>query len=221
MFVIAPLPHCPIAPLHRPMSHPKHASPAHEILDVIRRSWSPRAFDPARDVARTDLRALFEAARWAPSSFNEQPWRFLVASRRHTADAFAALLATMDPMNREWAQHAPVLVLAAASTRLTRTGGVNQSAWYDAGQAVGFLTLQATEIGLAVRQLEGFSRDAARQACRMPPDFDPVVMMAIGYTGDPDLLSTDRHRAAERQPRTRRLAEESVFEAAWGRTLGT
>jgi nitroreductase len=199
--------------------HPKHAAAAHDILEVIRHRWSPRAFDPMRDVSSKDLWTVFEAARWAPSSYNEQPWRFVVAERRRTPEAFSALLETIEPQNREWARHAPVLVVVAASTRLTRTGGTNRSAWYDTGQAVGFLTLQATGLGLAIRQMEGFNHDAARAACAIPPDFEPVVAMAIGYAGNPDLLPTERQRDAERQPRRRQQVEAFVFEGTWGNTL--
>jgi nitroreductase len=172
-----------------------------------------------RDVSSKDLWTVFEAARWAPSSYNEQPWRFVVAERRRTPEAFSALLETIEPQNREWARHAPVLVVVAASTRLTRTGGTNRSAWYDTGQAVGFLTLQATGLGLAIRQMEGFNHDAARAACAIPPDFEPVVAMAIGYAGNPDLLPTERQRDAERQPRRRQQVEAFVFEGTWGNTL--
>jgi nitroreductase len=201
------------------MAHPKHASPAHDIMDVIRHRWSPRAFDPAREVSVQDLRIVLEAARWAPSSYNEQPWRFVVAQRRRTPDAFSALLETIDPQNRDWAALAPVLALVAASTRLRRTGETNRSAWYDTGQAVAFLTLQATGLGLAVRQMEGFDHDAARAVCAVPADFEPVVAMAVGYAGDPDLLPTDRQRDAERLPRKRQPIDEFVFEGTWGKTL--
>lgn len=199
--------------------HPKHASPDHEILDVIRHRWSPRAFDPAREIEPGALRSLFEAARWAPSSFNEQPWRFVVADRRRDPGAFASLLATLDTYNQVWARQAPVLVLVAASTGLTRTGGLNRHAWYDTGQAISFLTLQATSVGLGVRQMEGFGREAARAACGVPAEYDPLVVMAIGYAGDPDTLETERHRVAERQPRQRQPAEAFVFEGTWGKAM--
>jgi nitroreductase len=201
------------------VSHPKHAAPAHDILDVIRERWSPRAFDAARDVSPHDLRRLFEAARWAPSSFNEQPWRFVVAERRRDAAAFGALLETCDPSNRRWAQHAPILVLVAAKLALSRSGQPNRNAWYDAGQAVGFLTLQATSVGLAVRQMEGFDRLAAARACDVPPEFESVVMMAIGYVGEPDMLASEKDRAAERQPRRRQHIAEFVYAGTWGRTF--
>jgi nitroreductase len=203
------------------VTHPKHAAPDHDILDVIRRRWSPRAFDPSRDISSADLRSLFEAARWAPSSFNEQPWRFVVADRRRTPDAFTSLADVLDQFNQTWARHAPVLVLAAVSTRLNRSGRPNRTAWYDAGQAVAFLTLQATGIGLGIRQMEGFDRGAARRVCSVPDDFEPVVVMAIGYPGDPSALAGERERLAERQPRIRQPAEAFVFEGVWGRTLKT
>src|SRR5947208_12790761 len=121
--------------------HPKHAPADHEILDVIRERWSPRAFDPTRALPRRELHRLFEAARWAPSSSNEQPWRFVVADRYRTPDDFASLHGALMQSNQSWASSAPVLILVAVNMLLTRTGGPNRSAWYDTGQAVGFLTL--------------------------------------------------------------------------------
>jgi nitroreductase len=200
--------------------HPKHAPADHEILDVIRERWSPRAFDAARAVPQRELHRLFEAARWAPSSSNEQPWRFVVADRFRTPDSFAALHASLLGSNQAWASSAPVLILVAVNLVLARTGGVNRSAWYDTGQAVGFLTLQATAIGVAIRQMEGFEHDRARAACGVPESFEPAVVMAAGYPGDPDLLAAERHRVAERQPRSRQPIEEFVFEGTWGTTMG-
>jgi nitroreductase len=200
------------------MSHPKHADASHEILDIIRTRWSPRAFDASRLVTPADLHRLFEAARWAPSSFNEQPWRFVVADRERHPETYAALLAAADPVNQRWAQHAPVLVLVAASPMLARTGRPNQSAWYDAGQAVGFLTLQATSMGLSLRQMEGFDRAAAAAACGMPPEFEAGVLIALGYAGEPTQLAHERDRAAETQPRMRRPIGEFVYEGSWGKS---
>src|SRR5260221_5310512 len=154
--------------------HPKHAAPAHEILDVIRLRWSPRAFDTA-EVASGELKRLFEAARWAPSSSNEQPWRFVVTDRRHTPEAFQALLETLTPSNQGWARAAPVLVLIAVSLTLSRSGALNRHAWYDAGGAVALLTLQATALGLGVRQMEGFDHDRAAEVCAVPPSFEAGV----------------------------------------------
>ena len=118
--------------------HPKIARTDHEVLEVIRHRWSPRAFDSTRDLDVDDLRRLFEAARWAPSSRNEQPWRFVVASRTRSAAAFAALLASLNPTNQAWAAAAPVLVLAVVRLRHERDELENAHAWYDAGQAVAY-----------------------------------------------------------------------------------
>src|SRR5436190_11240161 len=102
--------------------HPKHARPDYEILDLIQRRWSPRAFDPSRDVTDDDLGRLFEAARWAPSSGNEQPWRFVVTTRATTPEAFDALAGAMTERNRAWALSAPVLILLAVRPTIEKTG---------------------------------------------------------------------------------------------------
>ncbi|HET9368665.1 MAG TPA: nitroreductase family protein [Vicinamibacterales bacterium] len=200
------------------MFHPKVAQPDHEIVDLITRRWSPRAFDASRDVAREDLLRLFEAARWAPSSFNEQPWRFVVARRADPA-AFAALLRTLTARNQEWAQAAPVLALVAVRSTLERNDVVNAHAWYDTGQAVANLTLQATAIGISVRQMQGFDIEAARAAVQVAPPFEPAVIMVIGYAGSPETLSHPPHRDAEQAPRSRRPVSEFVFDGTWGRSL--
>jgi len=197
--------------------HPKVAAADHDVHELIRHRWSPRAFDPARPVSRADLLRLFEAARWAPSSFNEQPWRFVVVMRDQSLAAWEAVTASLSPTNRSWAAAAPVLVLASIRLTLERTEQPNPLAWYDAGQAVALLTVQATAQGLFVRQMEGFDHEHARRVCDVPEGFDPIVMMAIGYAGDPDTLSSDKHRAAERTPRRRRAVGDFVFENTWGR----
>ena len=197
--------------------HPKTARTDHEVIDLIERRWSPRAFDPGKDISPAALFRLFEAARWAPSASNEQPWRFVAASRLRSPDAFAALLSSLSTKNRAWAAAAPVLVLVAVHDQRAEQAGSNSraSAWYDAGQAVGFMTLQATAMGLSIRQMEGFDSTRAREACAVPASFTPAVVMAIGYAGDPDSLSIESHRSSERQPRTRRPVSEFVFDGQW------
>lgn len=196
--------------------HPKHAKADHEILDVIRERWSPRAFDPARPVSREDLLRLFEAARWAPSSRNEQPWRFVVARRDESPDAFAALAGTLMGRNPDWARAAPVLMLLAVRTTHERDDSENHVAFYDAGQAMALLTMQATAMGLGLRQMAAFDRDRAREVAGVLRPFEPAVMVAIGYRGQPEALSHDSHREAEEQPRNRRGISEFVFNGKWG-----
>jgi nitroreductase len=198
--------------------HPKFARPDYEILDVIRERWSPRAFDPDRAVPPGELRRLLEAARWAPSSFNEQPWRFVVTDRRQGPEAFAALHASLVGSNRSWSAAVPTLVLVAVRMTHERNDAVNSHAWYDTGQAVAFLALQATAVGIAIRQVQGFDADEARRACDVPAPFEPALILAIGYAGDPATLP-DRQQAAERTPRQRRALTEFVFQDSWGRTF--
>lgn len=200
--------------------HSKHARADHEIHELIRSRWSPRAFDATREVPRADLLRLFEAARWAPSSRNEQPWRFLVLSQSAWPDQWRALFETLTAANQAWAASAPVLALLAVRPEYESTGGINQMSWYDAGHAVALLTIQATAQGLSVRQMEGFDRTRARAACAIPPEFEPGVVMAIGYAGDPEVLPLERHREAEKQPRRRKTLDQFVYEGRWGNAPG-
>ena len=110
-----------------------------------------------------------------------------------------------------------MLVLAAVRTSYEDTGTANNMSWYDAGQAVALLTLQATSQGLSIRQMEGFDRARAREAFGIPAEFEPAVVIAIGYAGDPEALSIDKHKAAEMQPRQRRAIGDFVYEGTWGK----
>ncbi len=201
--------------------HPKQARADHDVLDVIRHRWSPRAFDPNRAVPLAELARLFEAARWAPSSGNTQPWRFLVADRLRSPERHAALLATLTGKNPAWAGAAPVLVLVAAQMSPGHLEPPDRLACYDTGQAVALLTVQATSMGLSVRQMEGFDRERARTAGQVPAPFEPLVVMAVGYTGDPESLVLEKHREAEITPRNRRPISEFAFDGEWGRSFST
>ncbi|MEI6243947.1 MAG: glutaminyl-peptide cyclotransferase [Acidobacteriota bacterium] len=192
------------------MSHPKVAKTDHDVLDVIKARWSPRAFDITRPVSREAQLQLFEAARWAPSSANEQPWQFIVGDRFTNPDAFASMLATLDESNQSWAQYAPVLMLVTARAEGERFKGPNQFAKYDTGQAVTLLSVQATAMGIGVRQVAGFDSHRAGNACHVDAPFEPVVMIAFGYPGEPHVLPNAKHRAAETQPRARRPVSEFV-----------
>ena len=189
------------------------------VHELLRDRWSPRAFSNA-PVPAEDLQSLLEAAQWAASSMNEQPWRFVMASRHRSRAAFDALLASLTEKNRAWAQWAPVLVLVAVRSTLERSGAANAHAFYDAGQAVAFFTLQATAAGLSTRQMQGFHVEEARVACEVPQPFEPAVVIAVGRAGDPESLTEPSHRAAEQQPRERRGIAEFVFEGTWGQPLG-
>ena len=189
----------------------KPALADHDIHELLARRWSPRAFD-ARLVDHQTLLRLFEAARWAPSSGNGQPWSFLVATKENAAE-FEKLGSILNPGNA-WAKQAPVLALSIAA--LDRAPGKpNRHAWHDVGLATENLILQAVSMGLAVHPMAGFDPDRARQIFEIPERYEPVAAMAIGYPGDPQSLPDDL-RDRELSPRQRKPQREFVFTGRFG-----
>ncbi len=183
------------------------------IHDLLARRWSPRAFDE-RFIDTDLLRTLFEAARWAPSSSNEQPWRFFVASKDHETD-WNRLFDCLVEGNRKWAFRAPVLILSVASMNFEDDGTPNRHALHDTGLATENLVLQATANGLVAHQMAGFDVEKARADLRIPAGYEPVAMIAIGYPGDTGILP-ERLRERELQPRSRRPIGEWTFSGQWG-----
>jgi len=195
------------------MSAGKTAVTRHAVHPLLAERWSPRAFTE-RSVDRETLGSLLEAARWAPSSNNEQPWRFLVA-RREDGAPFQRILACLVPFNQAWAQKAPVLLLALARTRSERDGRPNRLALYDVGQAVAHLTFQASALGLAVHQMAGIEIDKIRADFALPEELEPAAAVAIGYPGDPATLP-ERLREREALPRERKSLAEIVLSGPVG-----
>ena len=189
-----------------PVDHPVH--------EAVAGRFSPYAWAD-RDVPAADLRSLFEAARWAASSYNEQPWRYLVA-RRSEDEAFARMLSTLTESNREWARHVPVLVLGFARSTLSRNDAPNRLALHDLGAASAQLTLEAATRGLAVHQMGGILPDRIREVYGVPGDHEPVAALAIGYPAPPGTGPEALRRKDERE-RTRRPLTELVFAGTFGR----
>jgi nitroreductase len=182
------------------------------VHPLIRSRWSPRSFS-SREVTAQDLRTLLEAARWAASSFNEQPWRFLIATKADPA-AFRKLLGLLSEGNQQWAQAAPVLMITAAKKTFTRNGAPNRFALHDAGQALANLMLEATALGLYVHAMAGLDTERARRELNIPDDYEVGAAVAIGYLGSPEQLP-ERLRQSEDAPRRRKPLEEIVFGAGW------
>jgi len=193
----------------------KPADAQYPIHDLIKRRWSPRAFSD-RPVEPDTLRSLLEAARWAPSSNNEQPWNFIVATKDNQTE-FSQLLSCLVEGNSLWAQHAPVLMVSVARMSFEDDGKPNRHAFHDVGQAVANLIVQATALGLAVHQMAGFHPDKVRELYGVPKEFEPVAAIALGYPGDPQSLP-DKLRTRELAPRERKHIAEFVFTGRWGRT---
>ncbi|HEX3372164.1 MAG TPA: nitroreductase family protein, partial [Candidatus Acidoferrales bacterium] len=160
------------------MHQKKTAQTQFPVHELIRERWSPRAFSD-RHVEPEKLLSLLEAARWAASSANEQPWAFLVATKDDPKNHEAVAGVLVDS-NREWAENAPVLILSFAHTQFTKNGRPNRYAFHDVGQAVANLSLQATALGLTLHQMAGFNADAARERFAVPADWQPVSVIALG-----------------------------------------
>jgi len=189
----------------------KTAAAEHQILDLIAQRWSPRAFSP-QVVDPEEVRRLFEAARWAPSCYNEQPWSFFVAAiddpARH--ERLASCLGS----GNAWARKAPVLALSVAALDFAKSGKPNRWAYHDVGLAMENLVLQATSMSLLAHQMAGFDVERARSILEIPPRYDPVGMVAVGHLGDPESLSEEQ-RLKELSTRQRKPIDQFVFGEKW------
>jgi nitroreductase len=184
------------------------------IRHLIRSRWSPRAFAP-RSIELVKLQLLLEAARWAPSSYNYQPWSFILATKDKPAE-YARILACLDEFNQIWAKSAPVLAISVAKLYFDN-GNLNRHAFHDVGMAVENLTLQALALDLLVHQMAGFDVDRTREVFQIPNGYEPVTAIAIGYRGDPQILP-ESLRERETAPRMRKPLQDFVFTETWARS---
>jgi nitroreductase len=192
----------------------KHAPAVHGVLPVFHQRWSARAFAD-REVTRQNLHAVFEAARWAPSSNNEQPWRYIVGVRgTPTHEKIAEALMGF---NQAWAPKAPVLMVGLAKKNMSN-GSPNHFAFYDLGAACAALVLQAAALGMTTHQMGGVDREKARTLLEIPEDYQIAAAIALGYQDDPDTLGNEDLIKRELAPRNRKPLNEIVF-SAWGQPL--
>ncbi|HEY3707569.1 MAG TPA: nitroreductase family protein [Terracidiphilus sp.] len=210
----------------------KHAPAVPRVLPVVLERWSPRSFDASRNVSSEDLRILFEAARWAASSSNEQPWRWIVGLRGPESgpeahpetqpephhDAYNKIFQSLGEWNQAWAGSAPVLVLGLAKASFSKDGSANQYAMHDLGAADATLCYQATALGLHSHQMAGFDHALARRLFNIPEDYHLGSVNAIGYLGEPAALKVEYQRNLETVPRTRKPLAEIVF-SGWEQPL--
>jgi len=197
----------------------KPAATQTAIHELIANRWSGRAYDPGRLVMHEQIIALLEAARWAPSCYGDQPWRFVVWNRSTDAAGWQAAFDTLSPGNQVWVKDAPLLVLACADTLFHHNGQPNRWAQYDTGAAVENLCLQAEALGLMAHQMGGFDPDRARAVAGVPDQFTLMAMVSVGTPADPDAL-TPEVRERETAPRKRRELGELFFAGGWGRPAG-
>ncbi len=190
----------------------KIAQPDHPIHDLLTRRWSPYAFDD-RPVSKDDALALFEAARWAASSYNEQPWRF-VAALRTNREGFERILSCLLEANQQWARHAGLLALGCIRTTFSRNGKPNRVALHDLGLAAASLTFEATARGLYVHQMAGVDLDKARQTFNVPDGFEVATGIAVGYRKPEEQITGD-YRERDTAARPRKPLHEFVFDGDW------
>jgi nitroreductase len=181
----------------------------HPLTELHRRRWSPTVFED-KAIPEDVMASLFEAARWSASCFNEQPWNFVVAARHSDPESFAALLDCLRPGNQAWAKNAPVLMFSVARRYFEKTGASNRYAWYDTGQSVAHLSLEAVSLGIFVHQMAGFEPMLVQAVAKIPDTYEVVSAIALGYGVEAGQLSPE---ASEREnsPRTRRETGAFVF----------
>jgi nitroreductase len=190
----------------------KKAVTDHPIHNLLTERWSPYAFD-SKPVAKADLCSLFEAARWAASSYNEQPWSYLVATKEDRE--FERILSCLVEPNQAWAKSAPVLALGIVHLKFSQNNKDNRAAVHDLGLAAGNLLVEATARGLSVHQMIGIHPDKAREVFQIPEHSEAWTAIAIGYKGDSSKLP-EALRERDLMPRQRKPLSQFVFAGKWG-----
>jgi nitroreductase len=178
---------------------------AYDLHPLLQRRWSPRAFS-ARPVDGETVLTLLEAARWAASANNEQPWRFIYAAKEQ-GERYNKLFDCLNEWNQVWAKGAPALIMTLVKTHFEKNDRPNKWALHDLGLAVGNLTTQASALDLYVHNMAGFSTEKARELFSLPPDVEPVTMIAVGYLGDPDQLPEQLKQRELAQQQRKSIAE--------------
>ncbi len=185
------------------------------IQETIANRWSPRAFDASKSVSQEQVIALLEAARWAPSCFGDEPWRFIVWNKNADEESWQRAFDCLVPNNQIWVKAAPVLMLVCANTLFGHNQTPNRWGQYDTGAAAENLCLQASSMGLMVHQMGGFNADKARETFAIPDQYTAMAMLAVGYEGDANNLP-DELKTRELAERKRKPLGELFFEGAWG-----
>lgn len=192
----------------------KPAITSQPVHDIIGNRWSGRAYDASKPVTQLQLISLLEAARWAPSCFGDQPWRFVVCNKAENLAAWQAAFDALVPANQGWAVNAPVLILICADTLFSHNDKPNKWAAYDTGAAAENLSLQATALDMMTHQMGGFDADKARKSFQVPERYQILAMLSVGYAAAADTL-TDELKQRELAPRSRKALGELFFDGLW------
>ncbi len=185
------------------------------IDTTIASRWSGRAYDAAKPVPQEQVIALLEAARWAPSCFGDEPWRFIVWNKASNPQGWQQAFDCLVPGNQAWVVNAPLLVLVCADTLFGHNQQPNRFAQYDTGAAAENLCLQAASMGMMAHQMGGFDANLAREKFNIPAQYTVMAMISVGYPADIATLSGET-LARETAPRSRKPLSELFFDATWG-----
>jgi nitroreductase len=188
------------------------------IIDVIASRWSGRAYDTNKAVSSEQIISMLEAARWAPSCFGDEPWRFIVMDKNNNAAAWEKAFDCLVPGNQAWAKDAPVLMLICANTLFNHNQKLNRWGAYDTGAAAVSLCLQATSMGLMTHQMGGFDGEKARDMFSIPEQYQMMSMLSVGYAADVDSLSEEL-KERELAPRKRRVLSELFYDGVWNKPI--
>jgi len=188
------------------------------IHDLLKRRWSPRAFDPNRPVTREQLKVLLEAGRWAPSCNGDEPWRYLIWDKGRDPQGWQKAYDCLNENNKKWVKNVPLLMLSCAGSAFEATGKPNRWTQHDTGAASVSMALQAGAMGLVIHQMGGWDADKARAAFAIPPEYTPMAMIAVGYQASPDILDEET-KAKEMRPRGRKPVVERFYEGGWGKGI--
>ncbi|PKO50115.1 MAG: nitroreductase [Betaproteobacteria bacterium HGW-Betaproteobacteria-20] len=188
------------------------------INETIANRWSGRAYDAGKSVSHVQIITLLEAARWAPSCFGDQPWRFIVWDKYADAAAWQKAFDCLVPGNQDWVKDAPLLMLVCADSLFNHNQTPNRWAQYDTGAAAENLCLQASSMGLMAHQMGGFNADKTRENFAIPAQFTPMAMLCVGYAADITTLEGDILNR-ETATRSRRPLSELFFAESWGQPI--
>lgn len=188
------------------------------INETLANRWSGRTYDATKSISHAQTIALLEAARWAPSCFGDQPWRFIVWDKNKDAASWQQAFDCLVPGNQAWVKDSPLLLLTIADTLFNHNGKPNRFGQYDTGAATENLCLQASSMGLMAHQMGGFDADKAREVFAIPAQFNLMAMVSVGYPADIASLEGDI-LSRETAARTRRPLNELFFAGAWGKSV--
>jgi nitroreductase len=189
-----------------------------KIEDLLVKRWSGRTYDANRQITHEHIISLLEAARWAPSCYGDEPWRYIVCDKSTNEVAWDKAFSCLAEGNQSWAVNAPMLILALANTVFSHNDNDNRWAQYDTGAASMSLCIQATSLGLMVHQMGGFSAEKATEIFSVPEQYIPMAMMAIGYQLAEDKITGElmQRESSERQ---RNPLAEQFFDGEWGKPI--